>query len=151
MLDAVTETPSEPVGPPEPAEQGADDAGQKPNIHQVQAAAFADLADDFATMSADLAQTLSGVKPVFTGPGAEQAQRAVEELMSAMPRETQTMADQLLLAGRAHAAMSFAYEELMASGGPDNPETLARYEEADRWYRELVNAERPEGDIPPMS
>ncbi len=148
MLGAVTEAQPEPAEPPVP---GADDAEHKPNIHQVQAATFADLADDFATMSADLTQTLSGVKPVFTGPGAEQAQRALEGLMSAMPRETQAMADRLRLTGQANAAMSFAYEDLMASGGPDNPEALARYQEADQWYGELVNAERPEGDIPPSS
>ncbi|HEX3783686.1 MAG TPA: hypothetical protein VHX38_28820 [Pseudonocardiaceae bacterium] len=68
-----------------------------------------------------------------------------------MLRQTKTLADQLRLAGQVHAAMSFAYEELMASGGPDNPEALVRYQEANRWYRELLTAVPPEGDISPLS
>ncbi len=151
MLVDVTGEQSEPVDPLGPKERGNDETAQEPNIHQVHAAVFADLANDFATMSADLARTFFGVQPIFTGPGAEDARRAVDGLMSAMPRETQAMADRLRLAGQANAAMSFAYEELMATGGPDNSEALARYQKADRWHEELLNAERPEGDISPLS
>jgi hypothetical protein len=112
---------------------------------------FADLADGFATMSADLARPFDNAKPVFAGPAAEQAQRAHDAMAVSMPQHAKTLADQLRLAGQAHAAMSFAYQELVASGGPDNPEALTRYQEADRWYRELLTAEPPKGDISPLS
>lgn len=149
----VTGAPSDPTEPHESAQCGANDRDVA-NVHQVEAARFTQLADAFAAMSADLTQAFdlanSGVKPVFTGPGAEEAERVFNGLMSAIPREVQTTADRLLLVGEASAAMSFAHEELMASGGPDNPTALARYQEADRWYADLLNAGRP-NDTPPWS
>jgi hypothetical protein len=147
----VAEAQSGPTESSEPADHSADDAAEQPNVHQAHAAVFAGLAEGFADMAADVTRTFDQAKPVFTGPAAEQAQRAHDAMAVSMPGHTKTLADQLRLAGQAHAAMSFAYEELMASGGPDNPEALARYQEADRWYRELLTAEPPEGDISPLS
>jgi hypothetical protein len=155
MLGEVTGAPSDPADAAEPAWRGANDRGDSANVHQVQAVMFTQLADAFAAWAADLARTFDiandAAKPVFTGPGAEDAERAFHGLMSGIPREANTTANRLRLVGQASAAMSFAHDELMASGGSDNPTALARYQEADRWYADLLNAERPDDDTAPWS
>ena len=115
------------------------------NIYPAQAARFASIADEFAEMSRELAVTFEEVKPAFTGAGAEQAELAHEALAS-MPTGLKAIADRAQLIGQANAAMSFAHEELMASDDPDNPEALARYQEAVQWYGDLLGTERPERD-----
>ncbi|HEX3781331.1 MAG TPA: hypothetical protein VHX38_16845 [Pseudonocardiaceae bacterium] len=133
--------------PQDAEKRGAADGS---NIYRAHAAQFASLADEFAEMSDKLARTFEEVKPIFTGSAAEEAKLAHESLAS-MPTGLQAMADRAQLIGQANAAMSFTYEELAASGDPDNPEALARYQEAVQWYGDLLGTERPEGDISPMS
>jgi hypothetical protein len=154
MLGAMGEEQQAEPGKPnerEPVEGAADEVAEGPNIHQTHAALYAGFADGLADLAEHLAQTFETVKPEFTGPDAERTRHLHDSLTLSVTAEMVALANRSRLTAQANAAMSFAHQELMASGGTVNLEALARYQEAARWYQDLVNAEHPEGDISPQS
>ncbi len=140
--------PVEPDGQDQSEQHAADGALEGTNIHQQQAAAFIKIADGYGRMAETLARAFGEARPVFAEPATEEVYDAV---VSSVPRQAKAIAERMRLTGQAAAAMSFAHEELMASGGPGNPEALARYQEASEWYGDLISAERPDGDASPLS
>ncbi|MGH3494179.1 MAG: hypothetical protein ACRDQ1_13255 [Sciscionella sp.] len=101
-------------------------------------AACAHLASRSVQQAEDLDRLAVNAGPMLAALGLEPP--------TVLARESRALAEQLRLVGQINAAQAIAYEDMMAAGGPDDPQAYAAYQRTCERHSDLMPNE-PRGEI----
>lgn len=110
------------------------------------AADWGDLLRERAAITSQLADNLDEITASWSAVHKQgmafMAARGIEPPGVPMPNFT-APAQHCRLLSQVTAAQALAYDELMAAGGPDNPEARSDYEQASAFHTALLASEAP--------
>jgi len=125
-----------------PATNGPDSAGDKTfgDVLREQSALIAELADRYAGYRRSWSQVVEQGTAIMAAAGIEPPPGPALHLESTE--------QQARLLSQAAAALALAHDDMIANGGPDDPDAYARYVVAGELYRALAAPQMPHEPTP---